>query len=434
MKYVFILALSLSANRVSFSQTHLLHVKDAISLAETSNPELACARAQPQLKKADKYLSEAAMMPQISGFAAGDYNARLPVQPIPAEIFGGPAGTYQELRFGLPYNLSTGFDFNIPVIKANQWFDQLAAKTEWKRSESEADQAAETIRLRTAQAYFSYLAAKQALGLSESRLSTAKEVSRISERNFAEGRSTEADNIRAQNLSRAAEIALNNAQMELGNALRNLSVLLNTQQLTVQDSLEVYITGSAGIMPSIQERPSFVVNQLRMESLGRQSQSRMADFFPSLSLSGRYAYYLQSDNPFKNSDGNVTYDQAIIGARLSIPIFGGAKNYARLKQANILLKIASWQADAEKLRLEKEHADITAEQQTLYEKYRLAEERRIQAKRAEQLMLKRYEEGLSGFSAYAETFYEHIQTEQEALQTAARLAYINYLPTLLKYK
>ena len=378
-------------------------------------------------------MTESALMPQITGFAAGDYNARLPVQPVPAEIFGGPAGTYKELRFGLPYNLNAGLDLSFPVIKANQWFEHSSAKAEWQRAESEADQAAESLRLRTAQAYFSYMAATEAVRLNEERLETTAEVSRIAGKKWEEGRIAEAEKIRAENLNRSAQMAVNNAKLEAGNALRTLEQVLVQANPQVDDRLTAYLTESTAL-PSPTERPSYIANSLRMVSLKEQSKARLADFFPSLSLSGRYAYYLQADNPFKSSPSNVTYDQAIVGARLNVPLFGGARNYARLRQARTLLQIGEWQMAAEKIRLEKEHADLAAEQLTVRDNYRLTQERRAAAAQAELMSRKRYEEGIAGFTEYAESFYDLIQTQQEDLQTAARLAYLNYVPQLLKVR
>lgn len=413
------------------AQMLLRHVADALTLAEKNNPEYAAAMAQPELKRADKFMAESALMPQITGFAAGDYNARLPVQPVPAEIFGGPAGTYKELRFGLPYNLNAGLDLSFPIVKANQWFEHSAAKTEWQRSESEAEQAAESLRLRTAQAYFSYMAAAEAVHLNEERLATTAEVSRIAGKKWEEGRIAEAEKIRAENLNRSAQMAVNNAKLELGNALRNLEQALGQTKPQVDDRLANYL-GESPTLPLPTERPSYIANSLRIASLKQQSKARLADFFPTLSLSGRYAYYLQADNPFKSSPGNVTYDQAVIGARLNVPLFGGARNYARLRQARTLLQIGEWQMAAEKTRLEKEHADLAAEQLTVRDNYRLVQERRNAAARAELMSRKRYEEGIAGFTEYAESFYDLIQTQQEDLQTTARLAYLNYVPQLLK--
>lgn len=414
------------------AQTQLAHVKDAIAQAEKSNLDYAVAIAQPEIKKADKFMTESAMMPQITGFAAGDYNARLPVQPVPAEIFGGQPGTYKELRFGLPYNLNAGIDVSIPVIKANQWFDQMAAKAEWDRSESEADMVAEGIRLRVSQTYFSYLASKQSVELNEERVKTTAELSRIANKKWEEGRISEAEKMRAENLSRSAQMALNNSKLEMENALRNLCQLLNITNLSIEDKLDTYITESAFSLPAVSDRPSYIANMKKVEALNLQSKARLADFFPSLSLSGRYAYYFQADNPFKSSPGNVTYDQAIVGARINIPIFGGARNYARLKQTKTWLKIGELQSTAETIRLEKEHADLTAEAVTVKANYQLATERHTAAKMVESISLKRYSEGIITFTEYAETFFDLIQTEQELLQTSARLAYLNYLPNILK--
>lgn len=414
------------------AQTQLGHVKDAITLAEKNNLDYAAAMAQPEIKKADKFLTESAMMPQITGFAAGDYNARLPVQPVPAEIFGGPPGTYKELRFGLPYNLNAGVDVSIPVIKANQWYEQMASKAEWKRAESEAATVAEGIRLRVSQTYFSYLTATRSVELSQNRVNATAEVSRTSTRKWEEGRIGEPEKIRAENLHRSAQMALNNATLEMDNALRNLQQLLNITTITINDNLENYTGETNFVLPFISDRPSFIANAYRISSLTLQSKARLADFFPSLSLAGRYAYYFQSDNPFKSSPGNVTYDQAIIGARINVPIFGGARNYARLKQTKTLLKIGELQSTAEKIRLQKEHADLSAEAATIKQNYRLAVERNVAAQQAESISMRRYAEGIISFTEYAESFFDLIQTEQELLQTSARLAYINYLPTILK--
>jgi len=414
------------------AQTPLTHVAEALALAEKNNPEYAAAAAQPDLKKADKFMAESAMMPQVTGFAAGDYNARLPVQPVPAEIFGGPPGTYKELRFGLPYNLNAGVDLSIPIIRANQWFEFSASKAEWQRSQSEAAQVAENIRLRTAQAYFSYLASVNAIGLNEERLSTATEVSRIALKKWEEGRVGEAEKIRTENLARSAQMALNSAKLEADNALRNLQQLLNTNNITVNDKLDIYITTDAAPLPAPTDRPSYIMNSRRIESLALQSKARLADFFPSLSLSGRYAYYFQAENPFKSSPGNITYDQALVGARINVPIFGGARNYARLKQSRAMLHIGELQLQGEKIRLEKEHADIMAELLTVRENHRLSVQRQNAAIQAERLSRQRYAEGISTFTEYAESFYDLIQIQQETLQAEARLAYLTYLPQILK--
>ncbi len=153
------------------AQTTLHHVNEALALAEKNNPEYAAALARPELRKADKFMAESAMMPQITGFAAGDYNARLPVQPCTGRNFWRSSGHVQvNCASALPYNLNAGLDLSFPIIKANQWFEHTAAKAEWQRSESEAEQVAESIRLRTAQAYFSYIAATEAVQLNEKQL------------------------------------------------------------------------------------------------------------------------------------------------------------------------------------------------------------------------------------------------------------------------
>lgn len=430
--YLSVLALCLACHTLPAQTLTLTHIDQALETAHRNNPELAAARAGTQLKQSERFLAESQLYPQITGFAAADYNARLPVQPVPAEIFGGAPGTYKELRFGLPWNLNAGADLSMPLIKASQWFELSAAAAEVRIAETEAALRTENIRIQTAQAYFSVMASAALEQQALRRMETAAEVARIAREKYEAGQNAEAEKIRAENLKRAAAISYNNTVLESGNALRNLQQLLQQDGLQVQDSLDTYTKKESSALPAVNERPSLIAYTLRNRSCTLQTRARLADFFPSLSLSGRYAYYYQSDRPFSSSAGDITYDQAIIGARLQVPVFGGARNYGRLKQARIAAHINEWQLQNEKSRLEKEHAGIVQEQQTLRDNYRLALEREKAAAAAERISMKRYSEGLISFTEYAETFYEHVQTGHESLQTAARLAYLMYLPQLLK--
>lgn len=410
----------------------LTHVNEALDMARRSNPVDAAAKASAGLRQSERFMALSQLYPQLNGFAAGDYNARLPVQPVPAEIFGGPPGTYKELRFGLPYNMNAGTDLSMPLIKASQWFEVSAAGTALHIARTEAAITAENTRLQTARAYFSAIASAALVRKAEILMYTARETARIAREKYEAGQSGEAEKIRAENLARAAEISYNNAILESGNALRNLELLVQGTDLQVNDSLDAYILHNAGTLPPVAQRLSMQAYSLRSRSFTQQTKARLADFFPSLSLSGRYAWYYQSNRPFSADQGDITYDQALIGARLQVPIFGGARNYGRLKQARLSAQINAWKMQDEKSRLEKEHAGIIQEQHIVKANYQLALEREKAAAEAEHISMKRYSEGLIGFTEYAESFYDYVQTGQESLQTAARLAYLMYLPELLK--
>ena len=45
------------------------------------------------------------LLPKLNGMADYRYYTDLPYQLMPASAFGGPAGTYKEVQFGVPQNL-----------------------------------------------------------------------------------------------------------------------------------------------------------------------------------------------------------------------------------------------------------------------------------------------------------------------------------------
>jgi outer membrane protein len=84
-----------------------LTLEECIVKAKTNNLTLANASldAEIRMKKRDEVA--AARLPQLSVSGDYKYNAIIPGQVIPAAIFGGPAGTYTTVKFGVPWNLGT---------------------------------------------------------------------------------------------------------------------------------------------------------------------------------------------------------------------------------------------------------------------------------------------------------------------------------------
>ena len=90
---------------------------DLLKMADTANISLKNARLDIAANVNQRKAFLASQYPKVT--ASGDYryNAIIPGQIIPADFFGGPPGTFAQVKFGVPINLSnsvqlTQFLFN----------------------------------------------------------------------------------------------------------------------------------------------------------------------------------------------------------------------------------------------------------------------------------------------------------------------------------
>lgn len=101
-----ILGLFLVFSYGAFSQGKQLDLETCLKMADTANLSIVNSRLDVLANKSQVSSYMAARLPKITAVADYRYNAIIPGQLIPAEMFGGAPGTYQAVAFGVPFNLS----------------------------------------------------------------------------------------------------------------------------------------------------------------------------------------------------------------------------------------------------------------------------------------------------------------------------------------
>ena len=83
-----------------------LDLETCLRMADSANLTVRNARLDVAAndKQIKAYLS--ARLPKLTFTGDYKYNAIIPGQVVPAQFFGGPAGSYATVEFGVPYNLS----------------------------------------------------------------------------------------------------------------------------------------------------------------------------------------------------------------------------------------------------------------------------------------------------------------------------------------
>ena len=105
MKQLFLLLIcvfSLTANaQNTANQNFSFTLQQAIDYAIKNNYKSINANRDIEISKEKKWETTAMGLPQINGNIGYQNNLRLQKSLIPAEIFGGPAGTFAEVAFSI---------------------------------------------------------------------------------------------------------------------------------------------------------------------------------------------------------------------------------------------------------------------------------------------------------------------------------------------
>ena len=100
----------LMINLPAFGQVTVQNLNDLLAYADKSNAAARQARLQPYISRQDVNIQASGLYPKVNAFATGDYYPIIATQVIPAEVLGGPKGTYLKAQFGLPYVFTAGVE------------------------------------------------------------------------------------------------------------------------------------------------------------------------------------------------------------------------------------------------------------------------------------------------------------------------------------
>ena len=101
----------------TWASAQVYSLTDLLKMADTANLTLKNARIEISANDNQRKAFLASQYPKITAVGDYRYNAIIPGQIVPADFFGGPPGTFAEVKFGVPYTLSntvqlTQFIFN----------------------------------------------------------------------------------------------------------------------------------------------------------------------------------------------------------------------------------------------------------------------------------------------------------------------------------
>ena len=334
---VFILVLL--ATVVSAQKTNSFTVQQAVDYAKQNSVQVKNALLDYQVQKQTNREITSVAYPQIS--ASGNFNDYLviPTSLLPAEIAGGPAGTYFPVKFGTKYNASGGFDVSQLLFDGQVFVGIIARNVALKFYEKQTEITEEMINVNVQKIYYQLVVGKKQMTSIDANIERfeklLKDTKEIYKQGFAERLDVDKVSVQLNNLQ--TEKITIQSQLDAGNAglkfLMNMpqkDSLLLTDSITEDKIKENILADNYKYEDRKEYQFLAIAKTLNEYNVRRYKLS----YLPVLSAFGNYSKNAQRQK-FDFFKGGQWFTTSLVGLRLSVPIFDGFAKSARVQKAKI---------------------------------------------------------------------------------------------------
>jgi outer membrane protein len=314
----------------------LLTLKDAVNYAveNSSNVRRAKLDIQGGKFKTQEIRSEA--LPQISANGGLTYN------PIIGQLVVGD----QSFQLGRKWNANGGVQLSQQLFNQQVFTGLKAARTSELYYALNENLTEEQIIEQVANTYYQVLVNRQQLNVIDTNIKNVRVVERIIVNQFENGLAKKIDvdriKVNLTNLENQRDQSVN-AVTQLENQLKfYMGMPVATEiKLPITELTEVQTLPSFADTVSLSGRTEIKLLDVQKQLLTLQRKAYVAEYYPSLSLTGNYSSTGQSDkfDLFKSKSNSTAfwYDASAIGLTLRVPIFNGFATRSRVRQANVEL-------------------------------------------------------------------------------------------------
>jgi outer membrane protein TolC len=317
-----------------------LSLQDAVDLAITRNPELAASQLEVEKAQQQKVISRSLFLPSVS--LAAQANHYFKVTPF----FGFGESTQGGSK--IPYGRFGGEDQFVSFVSAVQpLFNPQAFPTmqhsrleeEEKRLELNGSRIGTEASVK--QTYLQILVLQERINLQHESINRNQRVLQDAKSLFLQGKGLRVDTLRAYTAVKNLQPDLLRLTSAVQNSKLQLKALMgidSLQEIQLTDSLFLPDEGSIPATDEVYQRaknnnPTYQVIRLQEQLDEQQTHIASSARLPVLSAVAQYQLQTQT-NDFEY--GNAYYpSSSFVGLQLSVPLFTGLSNQAKVKQAKI---------------------------------------------------------------------------------------------------
>ena len=332
----FLLLFALVANAQKINS---FTVQQAVDYAKQNSVQVKNALLDYQVQKQTNREITSVAYPQIN--ASGNFNDYLviPTSLLPAEIAGGPAGTYFPVKFGTKYNASGGFDVSQLLFDGQVFVGLIARGVALKFYEKQTEITEEMINVNVQKIYYQLVVGKQQMtsvdaniGRFEKLLKDTKEIYKqgFAERLDVDKVSVQLNNLQTEKIKIQSQLDAGNAGLKFLMNMPQKDSLLLTDSITEDKIKENILSDNYKYEDRKEYQFLTIAKQLNEFNVRRYKLS----YLPVLSAFGNYSKNAQRQR-FDFFKGGQWFTTSLIGLKLSVPIFDGFAKSSRVQKAKI---------------------------------------------------------------------------------------------------
>lgn len=322
-------------------------LNECIEYAKTKSPDIVTASIEAE--QSQKKINEIAGsgLPQITLSGSMMNNLKLPVQVLPGELMGGPAGSYIPLSFGTKYSFGLSGQATQMLFNGSFWLGLNAAKYSNQYYTQHSDYVSEQTAYSIAAIYYHTIVLQKKIRLLEQNCASIEKTLADTKLLYANGKAREVDVDRLTISANVVRFQLKNTANGLTQAYNNLKFQMGMPietAITLTDSIALAgdgsIDGAAGIDAAGASHDSRLDMQMLRTTMRLQEldkQNTIAQFYPVINAVGSYSVNGMRSSFDLFDAGKAWYRSYSVGIQLSIPIFTGGQRIARVQQASLAI-------------------------------------------------------------------------------------------------
>ena len=413
-------------------------LNEAVNHALQNNYSAINANRDIEAAKKKKWEITTLGLPQVNGAIGYQNNIEIQKSLIPAEIFGGTQGTFQEVAFGVKHNMNASLTLTQLIFDGSYLVGLQSAKTYLKISENAKVKTNQEITEMVINSYGNVLLADESiLILDKNKQNLEKtlfQTNEIFKNGFIEEENVEqlqitltSLNNSLKNVNRQRAIALNMLKLLLGIDLDETLLLTEKLEAVSQNNVDLQLLSTTyDVKNSIDYQIGKNVEKSKELFLKLEKSKAL----PSIGAALNFGYN-GFGNTFNFFSGNQRwFNYSNLGVSMSIPIFSSLGRSSRTQQAQIALDQSRTDLIQTQQKLELQFAKAKSDYEFSLEQLTNAKSNLKLAERIENKNGIKFKEGLSSSFELTEAQRQLYATQQSYLQ--AMLDVINKKATLEK--
>lgn len=416
---------------LSFSQqtnkAYSFSLQQAIDFAVTNNRQAINAGRDIVIAKQKKMETTAMGLPQINGNLGYQNNFVIQKSLIPAEIFGGPAGTFAEVAFGTTHNASASMGLTQLLFDGSYIVALQASKTYLAFYENYKKKTDADVKEMIISSYGNVLLAAESELILQKNKTILERTLFETEQTFKNGL-IEEENVEQLKITlltvkstinyitRLKEISLKMLKINLGIDINDALAVTDKLETLAKNNIDLALTGTEF---EVTNSINYIISQNFVDQRSLELKLQKSKALPTLAAGLNFGYnsFGQRFNFFNTDQRWFNYSN--LGVNLSVPIFSSFARNARTQQAKVAFDKAKTDLIDAEQKLKLQYQNAKSDYEFSIENYQSSKENLQLAERIDLKQQVKFKEGLSSSFNLAEAQRQLYASQQSYLQSMA---------------